>query len=77
MIIKYSEEMTYALSEAKEIAHLYNSFGIGVPHIFIAILKYSNFTTLQHLFDVFKIDRDALRNKLEMYCTISLHLTRK
>jgi ATP-dependent Clp protease ATP-binding subunit ClpC len=65
MIIKYSEEMTYALSEAKEIAHLYNSFGIGVPHIFIAILKYSNFTTLQHLFDVFKIDRDALRNKLE------------
>ncbi len=65
MIIKYSEEMNYALEEAKNIAAFYKSPSIGIEHIVTAILKYSNFTTVQHLFDVFKIDMNLLRTKLE------------
>lgn len=65
MIIKYSEEMNFALEEAINIAQFYKTPQIGVEHVVTAILKYSNYTPVQHLFELFKIDINLLRMKIE------------
>ncbi|MCQ2269675.1 MAG: ATP-dependent Clp protease ATP-binding subunit [Bacteroidales bacterium] len=65
MDVKYSEELQYALDESKKIAMAYRSQSIGIEHITIALLKYPNFSELQQLFDIFKINTVNLRTRLE------------
>lgn len=65
MDVKYSEELQYALDESKKIAMVYRSQSIGIEHITIALLKYPNFSELQQLFDIFKINTVNLRTRLE------------
>ena len=65
MEIKYSEEMKFALEEAKNLAVLYKFPKIGIEHIVVGIFKYPNITNIQHLFEVFKIDINNIRAKLE------------
>lgn len=65
MDVKYSEELQYALDESKKIAMAYRSQSIGIEHITIALLKYPNFSELQQLFDIFKINAVNLRTRLE------------
>lgn len=65
MDVKYSEELQYALDESKKIAMTYRSQSIGIEHITIALLKYPNFSELQQLFDIFKINAVNLRTRLE------------
>ncbi len=65
MEIKYSEEMKFALEEARNLAVLYKFPKIGIEHIVIGIFKYPNITNIQHLFEVFKIDINNIRSKLE------------
>lgn len=65
MDVKYSEELQYALDESKKIAMTCRSQSIGIEHITIALLKYPNFSELQQLFDIFKINAVNLRTRLE------------
>lgn len=66
MEIKYSEEMNYALEEAKNIAVYYQSPHIGVEHLMVAILRFpGNSITKLLLNEVYKIDIDAVRTKME------------
>ncbi len=65
MDVKYSEELQYALDESKKIAMTYRSQSVGIEHITIALLKYPNFSELQQLFDIFKINTVNLRTRLE------------
>lgn len=65
MDVKYSEELQYALDESKKIAMAYRSQSVGIEHITIALLKYPNFSELQQLFDIFKINAVNLRTRLE------------
>lgn len=65
MDVKYSEELQYALDESKKIAMACRSQSIGIEHITIALLKYPNFSELQQLFDIFKINTVNLRTRLE------------
>lgn len=65
MDVKYSEELQYALNESKKIAMSCRSQSVGIEHITIALLKYPNFSELQQLFDIFKINAVNLRTRLE------------
>ncbi|MDR1345471.1 MAG: ATP-dependent Clp protease ATP-binding subunit [Bacteroidales bacterium] len=65
MDFSYSDEMKFALDEAKRVAKQYKSLSIGVEHIMIGVLKYPNNTQLQQLLALYKVDRDLLRTRLE------------
>ena len=66
MEIKYSEEMNYALEEAKKIAIYYQSPNIGAEHIMVAILRYPGPSITKSLLsDTYRIDTDAIRTKIE------------
>ena len=65
MDIKYSEELKYAIEEAKNIAIHYRSQSVGVEHIMVALLKYDQYSEMQQLFDIFKINKVSVRTKLE------------
>ena len=65
ILIKYSEEMNYALNEAKSIAVFHQSPTVGVEHILAAVLKYPNDSECKRLFDVYRIDVNNLRTQIE------------
>ena len=65
MDIKYSDELKYAIEEAKKLAVSYRSQSVGVEHIMVALLKYDQYSEMQQLFDIFKINKVSLRTKLE------------
>ncbi len=65
MDIKYSEELKYAIEEAKKLAVSYRSQSVGVEHIMVALLKYDQYSEMQQLFDIFKINKVSIRTKLE------------
>ena len=65
MEIKYSDEMKYALEESGKIAAYYHSPNIGIEHLTVAILRYPNESTTKNLFNIYRIDIDALRTKIE------------
>ena len=65
MEIKYSDEMKYALEESGKIAAYYHSPNIGIEHLTVAILRYPNESTTKNLLNIYRIDIDALRTKIE------------
>ena len=65
MDIKYSDELKYAIEEAKKLAVNYRSQSVGVEHIMVALLKYDQYSEMQQLFDIFKINKVSVRTKLE------------
>ena len=65
ILIKYSEEMNYALNEAKSIAVFHQSPTVGVEHILAAVLKYPNDSECKRLFDIYRIDVNNLRTQIE------------
>jgi ATP-dependent Clp protease ATP-binding subunit ClpC len=65
MEFSYSEEMKFALEEAKRVAKQYKSLSIGVEHIMVGVLKYPKNTQLQQLLSLYKVDKDLLRTRLE------------
>jgi len=65
MEFSYSDEMKFALEEAKHVAKQYKSLSIGVEHIMVGILKYPKHTLLQEMLSLYKVDKDALRARLE------------
>ena len=65
MDIKYSDELKYAIEEAKKLAVIYRSQSVGVEHIMVALLKYDQYSEMQQLFDIFKINKVSIRTKLE------------
>ena len=65
MDIKYSEELKFAIEEAKKIALTNCSQSVGIEHIMAALLRYNQYTELQQLLDVFKINKVSIRTKLE------------
>ena len=65
MDIKYSDELKYAIEEAKKLAVSYCSQSVGVEHIMVALLKYDQYSEMQQLFDIFKINKVSIRTKLE------------
>ena len=65
MEVKYSDELKNALEEAKNIALDGRAQAVTVEHITIALLKNDQYTELQQLFDVFKINKVGIRTKLE------------
>lgn len=65
MDVKYSEELQYALDEGRKIALFYRAQSVGIEHVTVALFKYPNFSELQQLFDVFKINTVTLRTRLE------------
>ncbi|MCQ2284097.1 MAG: ATP-dependent Clp protease ATP-binding subunit [Bacteroidales bacterium] len=65
MEFKYSDEMTYALDEAKKTAVYYHSQNVGIEHLMVAILRYPNESVTKNLFNIYRVDIDALRTKLE------------
>ncbi|MDX9891479.1 MAG: ATP-dependent Clp protease ATP-binding subunit [Bacteroidales bacterium] len=65
MDFKLSDEMQYALEEAKKIAIHYKYQTVGIEHVTLAIFKYPNYSTTMQIFDFFKIDMLPLKTKLE------------
>ncbi|MCR4857269.1 MAG: ATP-dependent Clp protease ATP-binding subunit [Bacteroidales bacterium] len=65
MEIQYSDEMTYALEEARKIAVYYHSQNIGMEHIMVALLRYPGESITKSLFNVYRLDVDLLRAQLE------------
>lgn len=65
MDFKLSDEMQYALEEAKKIAIHYKYQTVGIEHVTLAIFKYPNYNTTMQIFDIFKIDMLPLKAKLE------------
>ena len=49
MEFKYSEEMKYALDEAKKLAISNHSQNVGVEHVVVAILRYPSDSTTKKL----------------------------
>ena len=62
---KYSEEMVYALEEARKIAAYYHSPNIGMEHVMVAILRYPSDSVTKNLFNIFRLDIDVTRTQLE------------
>ena len=65
MEIKYSEEMLFAIEEAKSIAQNYSSPEIGIEHITLGILKSPHESELKRYFQIYRIDIHSIGNKLE------------
>ncbi len=65
MEIKYSKEMNFALQEAKSIALQYQSPMIGIEHITIGVLNYTPASEMKQIFQLYKIDTNSLKMKLE------------
>ena len=65
MEMHYSDEMTYALEEARKIAVYYHSQNIGMEHIMVALLRYPGDSITKNLFNVYRLDTDVLRTQLE------------
>ena len=65
MEIKYSDEMRYALEEARNIAIYYHSPNIGTEHVMVAILRYPGESMTKSLFNIYRVDMDVLRTKIE------------
>ncbi len=65
MDINYSEEMKFALEEARKIAVQYHSQNAGLEHIMVAILRFPGETITKKLFEVFRLDADVVRTQLE------------
>lgn len=65
MEVNYSNEMKYALEEAKKIAVFYHSQNVGMEHVMVAILRYPNESVTKNLFNIYRIDMDTLRTKIE------------
>ncbi len=57
--------MKYALEESGKIAAYYHSPNIGIEHLTVAILRYPNESTTKNLFNIYRIDVNALRTKIE------------
>ena len=57
--------MNYALNEAKNIAVFHQSPAVGVEHVFAAILKYPNNSECKRIFEVYRIEADNLRARIE------------
>ncbi len=62
---KYSEEMVYAIEEARKIAAYYHSPEIGIEHIMVAIFRYPGESITKNLFNIYRLDIDVARTKLE------------
>lgn len=65
MDINYSKEMQFALEEAKKTAMQYHAPYIGIEHIMLGILKYSEATEMKDYLAAFKIEIVNLQKKLE------------
>lgn len=65
MNIKYSEEMSYILAESNALAKVYNSQQIGVEHFMVCLLRYPGESVTRNILNVFQIDLDALRTRIE------------
>ena len=65
MEFKYSEEMKYALDEAKKLAISNHSQNVGVEHVVVAILRYPSDSTTKKLLSNYGIDVNRLSAKLE------------
>ena len=65
MDIKYSEEMNYILAEANELAKAYHSQQIGLEHLMVCLLRYPGESVTQKIFNIFQIDLNGLRTRLE------------
>ena len=65
MDIKYSEEMNYILAEANELAKTYHSQQIGLEHLMVCLLRYPGESVTQKIFNIFQIDLNGLRTRLE------------
>lgn len=65
MDLKLSDEMQYALEEAKKIAVFYQYQNAGIEHVALAIFKYPNYSSTMQIFDFFKIDIAPIKEQLE------------
>lgn len=65
MNIKYSEEMSYALAESKEIAKKYQSQQIGLEHLMVGLLRYPGDSLTMKIFGVFNVDTQGLCARIE------------
>ncbi len=65
MDIKYSEEMNYILAESNELAKTYHSQQIGLEHLMVCLLRYPGESVTQKIFNIFQIDLNGLRTRLE------------
>ena len=65
MEIKYSEEMKFALEEAKNVSVYYQIPLVGVEQIVVGICKYQEYSTVKSLFELYKVDMNLIRAKLE------------
>lgn len=65
MNIKYSEEMTYAFAESKELAKKFRSQQIGIEHIMVSLLRYPGDSITLKILGTFNIDIEGLAVRLE------------
>ena len=65
MDIKYSEEMSYILAEANELAKAYHSQQIGLEHFMVCLLRYPGESVTKKIFNIFQIDLNGMRTRLE------------
>lgn len=75
MEIKYSDEMRYALEEARNIAVYYHSPNIGTEHVMVAILRFPGESMTKTLFNIYRVDMDVLRTKIEELIENNEHKT--
>ena len=71
MDFKLSDEMQYALDEAKKIAIHYKYQTVGIEHVTLAIFKYPNYSTTMQIFDFFKI-KVAAENSVNHCCKFTV-----
>lgn len=65
MEFKYSEEMKYALDEARKLAVNNHSQNVGIEHVMVSILRYPNESITKKLLNSYGIDVNRLCSKLE------------
>lgn len=75
MEIKYSDEMSYALAEARNIALYYHSPNIGTEHVLVAILRFPGESITKNLFNLYRVDMDVLRTRIEELIESNEHKT--
>ena len=75
MEIKYSDEMRYALEEARNIAVYYHSPNVGTEHVMVAILRFPGESMTKTLFNIYRVDMDVLRTKIEELIENNEHKT--
>lgn len=57
--------MKFALEEAKNVSVFYQIPVVGVEQIVVGICKYPEYSTVKNLFELYKVDMNLIRTKLE------------